>query len=499
MFFTYLRRELRRRRKAALVVALGLALGIGLVITVSSVADGMKDAQDDVLHSLYGVGTDITVSKEPAEAGKGGSGPRHFTVDGSDDGKKSTSTGDQLVPSAGSTQMEAATVGEVTEEKGVAAATGALALNDITFKGDFKPGEIRKGSGGGGSGDVGGPGAGGSGGGGGRSFVGGGGADVDIDSFTVTGVDVTRQDLGPLSSSKTTKGASFTDSDTDARKAVVDSAYAKDKDLAVGDEVTVKGKKFTVIGIATADTGAATANVYIPLKQAQTLADIDMKDKVSTVYVKAASSEDIPAVKSALSKKVDGATVTSASDLAEQVSGNLSTASDLANNVGRWLSAAVLAAAFVVAGLLTMSAVSRRVREFGTLKAVGWRSGRVVRQVMGEAFVNGLIGGVLGIGVGLLGAYVVTAVAPRLSATTGGSGADAPGPGGGPGGGRGGGLAKAFGGAEHTVDIALKAPVSVSVIVIAVVLAVAGGIIAGCFGGWRAARLRPADALRRVE
>ena len=32
-----------------------------------------------------------------------------------------------------------------------------------------------------------------------------------------------------------------------------------------------------------------------------------------------------------------------------------------------------------------------------------------------------------------------------------------------------------------------------------VALAVAGGLIAGAFGGWRASRLRPADALRRVE
>ncbi|MCX4864891.1 hypothetical protein OHU11_17250 [Streptomyces sp. NBC_00257] len=40
MFFTYLRRELRRRRKAALVVASGLALGIALVIVVSSVSTG---------------------------------------------------------------------------------------------------------------------------------------------------------------------------------------------------------------------------------------------------------------------------------------------------------------------------------------------------------------------------------------------------------------------------------------------------------------------------
>ena len=39
---------------------------------------------------------------------------------------------------------------------------------------------------------------------------------------------------------------------------------------------------------------------------------------------------------------------------------------------------------------------------------------------------------------------------------------------------------------------------STNVILLAVVLAVAGGLIAGMFGGWRAARLRPADALGKV-
>ena len=44
----------------------------------------------------------------------------------------------------------------------------------------------------------------------------------------------------------------------------------------------------------------------------------------------------------------------------------------------------------------------------------------------------------------------------------------------------------------------LSAAVSANVILLAVVLAVAGGLIAGIFGGWRAARLRPADALAKV-
>jgi putative ABC transport system permease protein len=46
--------------------------------------------------------------------------------------------------------------------------------------------------------------------------------------------------------------------------------------------------------------------------------------------------------------------------------------------------------------------------------------------------------------------------------------------------------------------VTLSAPVTVSVIGLAVLLALAGGLIAGSFGGWRAARLRPAAALARV-
>ena len=44
----------------------------------------------------------------------------------------------------------------------------------------------------------------------------------------------------------------------------------------------------------------------------------------------------------------------------------------------------------------------------------------------------------------------------------------------------------------------LTAPVTIAAIVLAVGLAVLGGLIAGAFGGWRAARLRPAAALSKV-
>ena len=72
MFFTYLWRELRRRMRQAVLIALGLALGVGLVITVTAASDGVKDSQATVLHTLYGVGTDITVTQPPAKGSGGG-------------------------------------------------------------------------------------------------------------------------------------------------------------------------------------------------------------------------------------------------------------------------------------------------------------------------------------------------------------------------------------------------------------------------------------------
>jgi ABC-type antimicrobial peptide transport system permease subunit len=49
------------------------------------------------------------------------------------------------------------------------------------------------------------------------------------------------------------------------------------------------------------------------------------------------------------------------------------------------------------------------------------------------------------------------------------------------------------------VTVPLSPSITIGVIALAVILAMAGGLLAGLFGSWRAARLRPADALRRVE
>ncbi|PKT72388.1 hypothetical protein CW362_14025 [Streptomyces populi] len=487
MFGIYLKRELSRRKKAALVIALGLALGIALVITVNSVSAGMQQAQDKVLKSLYGLGTDMTVTKARTAPTSGSSGRPKFDFDAKSDSSKTQSS--DRVMTQGGQSLKSSLVTEVAAQKGVASAVGALSLNVTKVDGSFTQGKAKSTTSG--SGQQGGPG--GQGDGTGAPQVQGGGASFDVNSYSVAGVDVTHQDLGPLATSKITTGKTFTASQTSAKVAVLSKSYAKENKYTVGETFKISGTKYKVIGIATPDSSESTTDVYLPLEQAQTLGDA--KNKVTTIYVKATDSKQISTVKATIQKNISGTTVTTSADLADTVSGSLSTASNLATSVGKWLSVAVLIAAFLVAALLTSSAVSRRVREFGTLKALGWPSRKVTRQVVGESIVNGLLGGALGIALGLAAAYTVTAISPKLTAELGSTGGGG-GMGGGPGGGGPGQMASA---AKNTVDIALTAPVSVTTIALAAGLAITGGLIAGAMGGWRASRMRPADALRSVS
>jgi putative ABC transport system permease protein len=118
-----------------------------------------------------------------------------------------------------------------------------------------------------------------------------------------------------------------------------------------------------------------------------------------------------------------------------------------------------------------------------------------------------VIGGIVGIGLGFAGSALAGAFAPTLSASVGQTtGSATPGgarafgrPGGFGGGGGFAGPRRLASAATTTVHVPLTATVTIGAVVAAVALAIVGGLIAGAFGGWRAARLRPADALARVE
>lgn len=474
-FFTYLTRELRRRLRQAIFIALGLAVGVGLVLTVTAAAAGVKNAQAGVLKGLYGVGTDVTVAgKAPSPPAQGGGGAPGSAGSGTGNGTsiqitpagaqkcvngkcqilKNGYTIDNLTSQSYS-PMSATAVSKVAGLKDVTAAAGGLLLIDIQTTISSHPAAPA--------------------------------------SFTVDGADIGQTKLGPLSQAAVSSGRSFTASDADKNVALVDKGYAVSKGLKAGSTMKIGGTTFTVIGLVAQPQGSNPPNVYIPLARAQAVAKQgpgggSLKGDVNTVYVTAASATDIATVRQEIGKLLPSAQITTPSSLADQVSGSLTSAASLADDLGRWLSILVLVAAFALAVLLTMSAVARRVREFGTLKALGWRGRRIVAQVMGESAAIGVIGAALGVGLGYAGAEIINAIAPSLSATlTQATGLHMMTPNG-----------SVDPTTTHTVSVPMHAPVGLAAIGVAVVLALAGGLLAGAFGSWRIGRLRPADAMAKV-
>ena len=91
MYGTYLRRELAGRKRQTMIVAIGLAIAIALVIIVNALTAGVRDAQAQALESVYGVGTDLTVTGAAAEPGEGGGQRFDFgSEDGSTEGDTTT-------------------------------------------------------------------------------------------------------------------------------------------------------------------------------------------------------------------------------------------------------------------------------------------------------------------------------------------------------------------------------------------------------------------------
>src|ERR1019366_9225530 len=182
----------------------------------------------------------------------------------------------------------------------VAATAGGLTLNDRTLSGTVPA--INTSGGAGGFGGAGGSGGSGGGGAGSGSFR----ANFSTSTFGVDGVDIGGGELGPLSSGKLSAGRTFSAADASSDVALLDASYATQNKLIVGSTIAIGNSKgtttnFKVVGLVS-EPAAAIRTVSTEIKQA------------------------LPAD-----------TVTTSSDLASEVTGSLSSASSLANNLGKWL------------------------------------------------------------------------------------------------------------------------------------------------------------------
>lgn len=470
----YVVSELRRRAGRTALTALGLAVGVALVVAVGALTDGLDDAQEQVLDPLTGVGTDISVSR-PLAVEEDSEGARSFGpglggeerelleeenegVDFSLDFSQLGDPGERFEEAnflSSELSFSDESTADIESLAGVEAVAEALTLNIVQFSG-----EVPEESAAGGFAAL---------------------ADVNIDSVSISGVDLDSPELAAVTPEQVADGDYLSGS---GKEVLVSGAFAGREGIEVGDRVPVGSNRYEVVGIVDPPLGGDSSDYYLELGELQRTAD--RGGRVNELRVRATDASSVAAVASEIESTIDRAEVITASDLAERVGGSLTDAKDLSSKLGTALVIVGLLAAVMIASLLTLTSVTKRVRELGTLKALGWPQRRVVGQIAGESIALGVLGGILGAILGLGSSALISALDITLEASVAGVAA-------GPGG------AFGQGTVSGTEEIVLSAPADPSLLLVAIVLAVGGGLLAGVAGGLRAARLRPADAMRHVD
>jgi ABC-type antimicrobial peptide transport system permease subunit len=305
--------------------------------------------------------------------------------------------------------------------------------------------------------------------------------DTATQSWTAAGVDPASPDSGLITKKNISSGTWFTGAKNEV---VVSTTYAGKQKLAVGGTLTVNGTAYKVVGLADPTLTGNTADVYFPISTLQSIAT--RTGRVNEVLVKVTDSSKTAEVAAAIKKALPGAQVVTSKDVADTVTGSLHDAQQLASRLGGALTVIVLLSTFAIAVLLTLSSVQKRVREIGTLRALGWTRRRVVGQVLTETALIGVLAGVVGIAVGYVVSAAVAALSPELSATSSGVAAGASQ------------VSELFGQTTSSLtrSVSLTAPIHLSTIALGMACALAGALLAGGVGGWRAARLSPSVALR---
>jgi putative ABC transport system permease protein len=201
----------------------------------------IKASQATVLHTLYGVGTDVTVTQPPAK-GSGGGTSFGFRQDIKNVRSGQIAAGtkiniNQLVNSQYGT-MSSGSLARAAALDGVSAVAGGLSLTDVTVTGTVP--SLSAGSG---------------------SFS----SSFTTNTFTVDGVDLAHASLGPLSAAKLTARRPLTAADAHASDVLVSSSYATANKLGLGGTLVIGGTGFTITGIASVPQSGSPPDAYIPL------------------------------------------------------------------------------------------------------------------------------------------------------------------------------------------------------------------------------------------
>ncbi len=260
------------------------------------------------------------------------------------------------------------------------------------------------------------------------------------------------------------QGRKLTSADEGQRVVLLGSDLARKDKVKVGDNYTLRGVVFKVVGILEPTLTAPDNAAMVPLAASQELYVASLPPLVSArltaaevvtgfvVYPKAGA--DAEAIKTEIQAAIPSAAAMTGKDFDQQIGSATSVLNAILVGIGL---ISLLVGGLSVVNTMAMS-VAERTREIGIKRAIGASRWRIRREIVLESALIGVIGGLLGLGIG----FVITTL-----------GNDA-------------------GRASATILFDLTAGTAISSVAFATIL----GALAGFVPAWHASRLDPVTALR---
>ncbi|NQT87763.1 ABC transporter permease [bacterium] len=242
----------------------------------------------------------------------------------------------------------------------------------------------------------------------------------------------------------------------DTAAVILEESFARASGRHVDEPIVAFGREFRIVGIVNTNIRPVKPDMYAPLPVVQQIVregGRGFAGDMNILLVAVAEPRVQDVVMAAVQKLMPNAVLVTYNCYRPARTGILMTTNLV------WVVSLVIALFVILfAGKSQAASVIERRRDIGVLKAIGWSNRRVVQQVLAESFIQAVAGAVIGSFVGLLALLAV------------------------------------FWGRFHEGNVALPS----AAMVIGIAIALLGGVAAGLVPAWRAYRLKPAEALRRL-
>ena len=292
---------------------------------------------------------------------------------------------------------------------------------------------------------------------------------------TVMGVDPEQPGLGPVKVKDWIVEGRFLEGKNEV---ILEKHYAKFRNLRVNDSISIGSRSFKVVGLLAIKEGAqiAAANTFMSIGDARSIFSEDT-GAVNLLFVRLKDPSMQEDFKSYVEKTLPAMSVISA-DSSLEVMGGIS---KISNQFAFILSGVALIGAILLIVRSMVANLMTRANQIGILKALGWTSKDVHRQIMGEAMIQSLTGGVFGLIVGYLLAYMLANVPVSVAGPAQMSQ-----------------MPSVARNSEMALSSTVTLPIHLSaeLVLASLLVSIFSGLLAGYLMGRRTDRMKPADIMR---